>query len=114
MEHDQRYDHADEYMDVVYKLLEGSWEDDAVLADKESGVFTDPTKVHRIEHQGEFFKTPGIGVVEPSPQRTPVIYQAGPPPGARFRRQTCRGRVHQPTHQGARQSLCAEDPPGSG
>ncbi|MBO0595312.1 LLM class flavin-dependent oxidoreductase [Nesterenkonia sp. E16_7] len=77
MEHDRRYDHADEYLDVVYKLLEGSWEDDAVLADKASGVFTDPAKVHRIEHHGEFFKTPGIGVVEPSPQRTPVIYQAG-------------------------------------
>ncbi|GAA4827929.1 LLM class flavin-dependent oxidoreductase [Garicola koreensis] len=77
LEHDARYDHADEYLDVVYKLLEGSWEDDAVVADKESGVFTDPAKVHRIDHHGEHFKTPGIGVVEPSPQRTPVIYQAG-------------------------------------
>ena len=77
MEHDARYDYADEYLDVVYKLLEGSWEDDAVVADKETGVFTDPAKVHRIEHHGEHFKTPGIGVVEPSPQRTPVIYQAG-------------------------------------
>ncbi len=77
MPHDRRYDHADEYMDVVYKLLEGSWEDDAVVADAESGVFTDPAKVHPIEHEGEFFKTPGIGVVEPSPQRMPVIYQAG-------------------------------------
>ncbi|MGO1192386.1 MAG: LLM class flavin-dependent oxidoreductase [Nesterenkonia sp.] len=77
MEHDARYDYADEYLEVVYKLLEGSWEDDAVVADKASGVFTDPSKVHRIEHHGEHFKTPGIGVVEPSPQRTPVIYQAG-------------------------------------
>lgn len=77
MEHDARYDHADEYLEVVYKLLEGSWEDDAVRADKEAGVFTDPEKVHRIEHHGRFFKTPGISVVEPSPQRTPVIYQAG-------------------------------------
>ena len=77
MEHDRRYDHADEYMDVVYKLLEASWEDDAVVADRERGVFTDPSKVHRIEHEGEFFKTPGISVVEPSPQRMPVVYQAG-------------------------------------
>lgn len=77
MEHDARYDHADEYLEVIYKLLEGSWEDDAVVADKTTGVFTDPSKVHRIEHHGEYFKTPGIGVVEPSPQRTPVIYQAG-------------------------------------
>ncbi|WP_261624576.1 LLM class flavin-dependent oxidoreductase [Nesterenkonia marinintestina] len=77
MEHDRRYDHADEYMDVVYKLLESSWEDDAVVADRERGVFTDPSKVHRIEHEGEFFRTPGISVVEPSPQRMPVVYQAG-------------------------------------
>ncbi|MFC4428998.1 LLM class flavin-dependent oxidoreductase [Citricoccus alkalitolerans] len=77
MEHDERYNHADEYLDVVYKLLEGSWEDDAVVNDKESGVFIDPSKVHRIEHEGTYFKTPGIAFTEPSPQRTPVIYQAG-------------------------------------
>ncbi|WBL19350.1 MULTISPECIES: LLM class flavin-dependent oxidoreductase [Citricoccus] len=77
MEHDERYNHADEYLDVVYKLLESSWEDDAVLYDKESGVFVDHTKVHNIEHEGTYFKTPGIAVTEPSPQRTPVIYQAG-------------------------------------
>jgi FMN-dependent oxidoreductase (nitrilotriacetate monooxygenase family) len=77
MEHDERYDHADEYLDVVYKLLEGSWEDDAVVNDKESGVFIDPDKVHRIEHEGKYFKTPGIAFTEPSKQRTPVIYQAG-------------------------------------
>src|SRR5699024_487602 len=77
MEHDQRYDHADEYMDVVYKLLEGSWEDDAVINDTTSGVFIDPSKVHRINHEGTYFKTPGIAFTEPSRQRTPVIYQAG-------------------------------------
>lgn len=75
--HDERYDLADDYMDVVYKLLEGSWEDDAVVEDRENGVFTDPAKVHRIEHEGPYFKTPGIAVTEPSAQRTPVIYQAG-------------------------------------
>ena len=77
MEHDERYDHADEYLEVVYKLLEGSWEDDAVVEDRENGVFIDPTKVHRIEHEGKYFKTPGIAFTEPSKQRTPVIYQAG-------------------------------------
>lgn len=77
MEHDERYNHADEYLDVVYKLLEGSWEDDAVVNDKESGVFIDPSKVHRIEHEGKYFKTPGIAFTEPSKQRTPVVYQAG-------------------------------------
>ncbi|MCZ4150501.1 5,10-methylene tetrahydromethanopterin reductase, partial [Escherichia coli] len=77
MEHDERYNHADEYLEVVYKLLEGSWEEDAVQADKASGIYTDPAKVHPIEHEGKYFKVPGIAITEPSTQRTPVIYQAG-------------------------------------
>ncbi|WP_434922534.1 LLM class flavin-dependent oxidoreductase [Glutamicibacter sp. PAEs-4] len=77
MEHDERYNHADEYLEVVYKLLEGSWEDDAVQADKATGIYTDPAKVHPIEHEGKYFKVPGIAITEPSTQRTPVIYQAG-------------------------------------
>ncbi|MGP5318882.1 LLM class flavin-dependent oxidoreductase [Arthrobacter rhombi] len=80
MEHDERYDHADEYLEVVYKLLEGSWEDDAVLRDRETGVYTDPSKVHEIGHEGKYFKVPGIAITEPSVQRTPVIYQAGASP----------------------------------
>lgn len=75
--HDNRYDLADEYMEVVYKLWEGSWEDGAVLRDRERRIFTDPAKVHPIEHQGTYFKVPGIHLSEPSPQRTPVLYQAG-------------------------------------
>ena len=77
MEHDERYDHADEYLEVIYKLLEGSWEDDAVQNNKETGVYTDPAKVHNINHEGKYFKVPGIAITEPSTQRTPVIYQAG-------------------------------------
>ncbi|WP_403022159.1 LLM class flavin-dependent oxidoreductase [Salinibacterium sp. GXW1014] len=77
MEHDERYAHADEYLEVLYKLWEGSWEDDAVVVDRESGVFTDPSKVHDIGHEGKYFTVPGIHISEPSPQRTPVIYQAG-------------------------------------
>ena len=77
MEHDERYDHADEYLEVVYKLLEGSWEDDAVLADKGTGVFVDPAKVHEIGHEGRWFKVPGIAITEPSKQRTPLLFQAG-------------------------------------
>jgi FMN-dependent oxidoreductase (nitrilotriacetate monooxygenase family) len=85
MEHDERYNHADEYMEVVYKLLEGSWEDDAVVRDVESGVFTDQSKVHEINHEGKYFKVPGIAITEPSPQRTPVIFQAGASPrGMKF------------------------------
>lgn len=76
-DHDQRYDHADEYLDVLYKLWEGSWEDDAVLADRNSGTYVDPHKVHPIEHVGRHYTVPGIHVSEPSPQRTPVIFQAG-------------------------------------
>ncbi len=80
LEHDQRYDVADEYLEVTYKLWEGSWEDDAVIRDRESGVFTDPSKVHDIGHHGEHFTVPGIHISEPSPQRTPVIFQAGASP----------------------------------
>jgi FMN-dependent oxidoreductase (nitrilotriacetate monooxygenase family) len=80
LEHDQRYDVADEYLEVLYKLWEGSWEDDAVVRDRESGVFTDPAKVHEIGHYGEHYTVPGIHLSEPSPQRTPVIYQAGASP----------------------------------
>jgi FMN-dependent oxidoreductase (nitrilotriacetate monooxygenase family) len=76
-DHDARYDHADEYLDVLYKLWEGSWEDDAVRADPASGVYTDPGKVHPVHHRGARYTVPGIHVSAPSPQRTPVIFQAG-------------------------------------
>ncbi|EKF24983.1 FMN-dependent oxidoreductase, nitrilotriacetate monooxygenase family protein [Mycolicibacterium hassiacum DSM 44199] len=83
--HDARYDHADEYLEVLYKLWEGSWEDDAVIRDRDRGVFTDPDKVHHIGHRGTHFTVPGVHLCEPSPQRTPVIYQAGSSPrGVRF------------------------------
>ncbi|AEC22130.1 dibenzothiophene sulfone monooxygenase [Pusillimonas sp. T7-7] len=75
--HDLRYDIADEYMDVVYKLWEKSWDDDAVQLDKEKGIYTDPAKVQRIDHQGEHYKVDAVHLCEPSPQRTPLIFQAG-------------------------------------
>ena len=75
--HDERYDLADEYMEVIYKLLEGSWEDDAVILDRKSGDFADPSKIHHIGHHGKYFDVPGIHVCEPSIQRTPVLFQAG-------------------------------------
>ena len=52
VKHDDRYAMADEFMQVVYKLLEDSWEDDAVIADRESGIYTKPEKVHKINHVG--------------------------------------------------------------
>jgi len=73
----ERYDMADEYMDVVYKLWEGSFEEDAVVRDVESATYIDPAKVHPIEHAGEHFTVPGFHLCEPSPQRTPVLFQAG-------------------------------------
>ena len=76
-EHDERYDFADEYLDVCYKLWEGSWEDDAVKADRDLGLYADPAKVHDIRHHGRHFDVDGIHLAEPSPQRTPVIFQAG-------------------------------------
>jgi len=73
----ERYDRGDEYMEVVYKLWESSWEADAVLLDRDRGVYTDPAKVHDINHKGRYFSVPGIHLSEPSPQRTPVLFQAG-------------------------------------
>jgi long-chain alkane monooxygenase len=75
--HADRYDIADEYTEVLYKLWEGSWEDDAVGTDPARTDYADPTKIHPIEHFGKHFQVPGIHLCEPSPQRTPVLYQAG-------------------------------------
>jgi FMN-dependent oxidoreductase (nitrilotriacetate monooxygenase family) len=77
IDHDERYEIAEEYLEVLYKLWEGSWEDGAVRRDRERGVFTDPTKVHPIRHEGRYFQVPGVHLCEPSPQRTPLLYQAG-------------------------------------
>ena len=76
-EHDRRYDQADEYLEVLYKLWEGSWEDGAVINDREQRVYARPDKVHKVRHQGEFYKVEGYHLCEPSPQRTPVLFQAG-------------------------------------
>ena len=75
--HDDRYDVADDYMAAVYKLWEGSWADDAVRADRATGIYADPARVRAIHHDGPYFKVDGVHLAEPSPQRTPVLYQAG-------------------------------------
>jgi long-chain alkane monooxygenase len=75
--HDERYAVAEDYMEVVYKLWEGSWADDAVVADIKSGVFTRPERVRRVQHDGPHYKLDALHLSEPSPQRTPVLYQAG-------------------------------------
>jgi FMN-dependent oxidoreductase (nitrilotriacetate monooxygenase family) len=75
--HDDRYDVAEDYMQAVYKLWEASWADDAVLRDRAGRRFADPSKIHAIHHEGSHFKVDAIHLCEPSPQRTPVLFQAG-------------------------------------
>lgn len=77
VEHDRRYDQADEYLEVLYKLWEGSWEDDAVINDRQQRIYAQPEKVHKVRHKGEFYQVEGYHLCEPSPQRTPVLFQAG-------------------------------------
>ena len=77
VEHDRRYDQADEYLQVLYKLWEGSWENGAVLNDPQQRIYAQPDKVHKVEHSGEFYQVEGYHLCEPSPQRTPVLFQAG-------------------------------------
>ncbi|TDJ69193.1 MAG: LLM class flavin-dependent oxidoreductase [Proteobacteria bacterium] len=77
MEHDERYERAEEYLEVVYKLWEHSWEEDAAVRDAVNDIHNDPTKVHEINHEGHWFSVPGPHMCEPSIQRTPVLFQAG-------------------------------------
>ncbi|WP_454915955.1 LLM class flavin-dependent oxidoreductase [Xanthobacter sediminis] len=81
--HDARYDRADEFMEVVYKLWEGSWQEGAVVRDRESGIFADPGKVHPVRHKGPHFEVETLHLTEPSPQRTPYLFQAGASPRGR-------------------------------
>jgi FMN-dependent oxidoreductase (nitrilotriacetate monooxygenase family) len=73
---DDRYDRLEEYMELCYKLWD-SWEPDAIIADKESGVYADPEKVHEVVHEGTYYKSRGRHFVAPSPQGRPVLWQAG-------------------------------------
>lgn len=75
--HDERYRWVDEYVDVLYKLWEGSWDEGALVQDRKSGIHADPSKIHKINHIGERYKVEGPHLVAPSPQRTPVLFQAG-------------------------------------
>jgi long-chain alkane monooxygenase len=71
-----RYERLEEYMELCYKLWD-SWEPDAIVADKESGIYADPTKIHEVVHDGEFYKCRGRHFCAPSPQVRPVMWQAG-------------------------------------
>ena len=71
-----RYRRAQEFLDVVTRLWDG-WEPDAIVADKQSGRYADPSRIHRIDHVGEFFSVAGPLPVGPGPQGRPVVVQAG-------------------------------------
>jgi FMN-dependent oxidoreductase (nitrilotriacetate monooxygenase family) len=74
--HDTRYEMAHEFIDVVMKLWD-SWEPDAIVADRKTGVLVDPEKVHTIDHRGKFYASRGPLNSGPAPQGRPVIAQAG-------------------------------------
>ena len=76
MEHDERYERAQEFLAVACKLWD-SVEPDALILDREKGIYADPAKVHRIDHRGRWFNVRGPLPALPSPQRRPVIIQAG-------------------------------------
>ena len=82
-DHGDRYARADDFVEVVYKLWEASWEDDAAVKDKARRQFNDPDKIHEINHLGPFYDVVGPHLCEPSPQRTPVLVQAGVSPTGR-------------------------------
>jgi len=76
LDHDQRYDRADEFLEAVTGLWD-SWEDDALILDRANGVFADPDKVHELDYRGEWFNVRGPLTVPRSPQGRPVLLQAG-------------------------------------
>ncbi|CZR60404.1 related to thermophilic desulfurizing enzyme [Phialocephala subalpina] len=77
IDHDKRYEMADDYLRALYKLWEGSWSDDAVKFDIANDVYADPAKIREIHHDGPFYKLDTRHIVPPSPQRVPFLFQAG-------------------------------------
>jgi alkanesulfonate monooxygenase SsuD/methylene tetrahydromethanopterin reductase-like flavin-dependent oxidoreductase (luciferase family) len=100
IDHDERYEQADEYLRLLYKcvficpasilkdpvqltmvrLWEGSWSNDAIIADAENDAYFDPDKIRTIKHKGKYFNLESRHIVDPSPQRTPFLFQAGTSP----------------------------------
>ncbi|PYH42851.1 LLM class flavin-dependent oxidoreductase [Aspergillus saccharolyticus JOP 1030-1] len=76
-QHDDRYALAEEYITTTYKLWESSWRTDAVQLNPTTKTYTSPSLVRPIHHAGKYFTVPGPHLCQPSPQRTPVILQAG-------------------------------------
>jgi FMN-dependent oxidoreductase (nitrilotriacetate monooxygenase family) len=75
--HDKRYEIAEEFLQVAYRLWEGSWDDDAVVQDREARIYTRPDRVRPVIHRGPHYSIDAVHLVHPSPQRTPLLFQAG-------------------------------------
>lgn len=81
--HDMRYAMAAEYLELARRYWQDGWDDDAVVADRASGVYARRGGVHRITYQGEHYRSDGYFGAPPTRQRTPVIFQAGTSPAGR-------------------------------
>jgi FMN-dependent oxidoreductase (nitrilotriacetate monooxygenase family) len=76
LDHAVRYRRGREFVEVVNALID-SWEADAVVADKASGIYSTRAKIHTIDHDGEFFRVRGPLNIARPPQGHPVLFQAG-------------------------------------
>ena len=106
--HDDRYRDAEEFVEVVTRLWD-SWDDDAIVVDKEAGVFIDDERVHPIDHRGDRFAVQGPLDVPRPPQGHPVRVQAGSSDrGPRLRRPARRGGLHGAAHDRRRAEFYAD------
>jgi alkanesulfonate monooxygenase SsuD/methylene tetrahydromethanopterin reductase-like flavin-dependent oxidoreductase (luciferase family) len=116
LNHDQRYDRADEFMELIHKLWD-SWERDALILDRVAGVYADADKVHYVNHVGTYFKSRGPLNIPPGPQGRPVIIQAGASDRgvhSRSNGQRSFSIFRRPgTTCSARRSVCGKRMPGS-
>jgi alkanesulfonate monooxygenase SsuD/methylene tetrahydromethanopterin reductase-like flavin-dependent oxidoreductase (luciferase family) len=76
-EHDSRFDAAEDYLEVLYKLWEWSWDVGAVKCDRQASVFADPSGVHAVRHESPFNRSNSTYLCKPLPRRVPLLFQAG-------------------------------------
>ncbi|MCA0338449.1 MAG: NtaA/DmoA family FMN-dependent monooxygenase [Proteobacteria bacterium] len=76
LEHDERYDAADEFLDICYRLW-GSIDEDVLVLDRKTRIFADPSKIRRVDYKGKYYSCTAYVPTLPSPQGHPVIFQAG-------------------------------------
>lgn len=81
--HDTRYEMAAEYVELAARFWETAWDDDAFVGDAAAGIFARRDGVHRVTYDGAHYRSRGYFGAPPSPQRTPVLFQAGTSPAGR-------------------------------